>query len=1151
MRSIKRWIGLCTALMMLVSALPLSAAAEDSAQETELKNYALDCEVMSFVSGENKPATNAIDGDESTDWSTYSGTTEGSIELSLPTATVINKVTVQGGSSVLRVVKVSVDTSPDGYDWYTRRKDIKMNAGEKLEIYMEDQECEYVRVNIYDVEATSSGYSGFSICEIGLYRETGANTAPLSQAVSLTENLITRFRSMSADTVTVPEEAYTMLREAADEGRGILQNEDVSQYTLDMQVEKLAAAREQFTKMVTYSDEVFKEILEKQKERQLDPEEAYDDQNELWKSMDTSPEAEWLWEHTWINPSDEATFLTTWGDNFYKLARAYIQQSANHGNQDLLHDIEYGLDWLVKNKYNESIEIYSNGWCWTIGGPKRFILTMVALQDELDPEVIDGLCNAMRHYMGAFWNSTGSNRTDCAYVAVQIAAFQKDGEYLNKAQQCVLGDLAYVDAGTDVYSPGDGHYTDGSFLYHSGVPYNASYGKETMNTLSGILKMTVGTPFQVDDSYLNILVEWAEAYDRLAYYGAENLSVMGRGIYDVVGRAKNIAAILHNVADCVNEPDSSKIHSIAKKMWQEESTETVLTDSNWTVHRRYPSMDVTVHANDNYNFTLRTYSPRTKIFEATNGENMLGWYQGLGTMYLQTHDNTYFDDGYEETLDPYRLPGITVDTLTMTNKRWHGERMNENDFVGGAAIDDYGVEAMEISQEDTDLYGKKSWFMFDDEIVFLGSDITATSGNDIETVVDNRKIKEDNENKLVIDNEEKETTLGRVQQFVPSAEPKSAGTDVPRGQELSQGYQESLGGVGWVWLEGNETEGVGNGYIFPEKTTLHVKRESRIGSKAVTHYAADATEVERNWVTMWLNHGTNPKNAEYRYIMLPEKTQEQIREYAANPQVEIVEQSSEAHAVREKGLNILGVNSFAKNGKTVETVTVDKPASYMLKENENYFEIAVSDPTQRETGSIHVEVDIPADKILYQDERIENVVIGDKVSFDVNVKTARGQEQHIIFGKTGVFSDIPEEAFGNTYLQIGNETAVSSGKTHTITAPVNENGVSYLPIRFAAEALGGRVSWDGATHRAQIITDEHIVLLTIGSDVMMVDGEEVHLPAVPKMIDDRTMLPLRALAEILGAEVNWQDDGEIIEIVPAGGTSALKTGASNIFQNIK
>lgn len=332
---------------------------------------------------------------------------------------------------------------------------------------------------------------------------------------------------------------------------------------------------------------------------------------------------------------------------------------------------------------------------------------------------------------------------------------------------------------------------------------------------------------------------------------------------------------------------------------------------------------------------------------------------------------------------------------------------------------------------------------------------------------------------------------------------------------------------------------------------MNVKRESRVGSRAVTEYGGDTTEVERNWVTMWLNHGSNPKNAAYQYILLPEKTQAQVEEYAANPQVEIVEQSSEAHAVREKGLNILGVNSFAKDGKTVEEVTVDKPASYMLKETDNYFEISVSDPTQRETGTIHVEVELPSDKILYQGERIENVTLGDKVSFDVNVKTARGQEQHIIFGKPGVFSEIPEEAFGNTYLQIGNETAVSSGKTHTIAAPMNENGISYLPLRFAAEALNGRVSWDDATNRAQLITDEHIVILTIGSNVMTVDGKEVGLPAAPKIVDGRTMLPLRVIAEILGAEVNWQENGEIIEIVPAGGTSALAMGAGNIFNHIK
>ncbi len=1149
MKQIKRLTGLCLALAMSVSTLlPYAAAAET--ETAEPVNYARDCEVMSNTSGESKSASNVIDGNEATDWSTYSSTQNGSVELALPQATVINKITVQNGKSVPRDVKLSIETSPDGYDWHMQQKDVALSSGKKAEIYIDNTTCEYVRVNVYDVTPTGSGYYGFSISEIGLYREEGTDTAALSAAVQSADTMLSKFRAMDTADVTVSEEGYALLQRLADEGRQIIADAGASQYAIDEKIKAIADAKEKFIDMAIFSDVVFEEILENQKQRQLGDNPTFGDSNDLWQSMNKGEGVMQLWGDKDVKPEDYGSVMGGWFDNLYKMARSYMCKSSNQGNEELRSDIEWALDWFYKNVYNENSQKTGNWWNWEIGTPKRIILTLTIMKDDLNPAVIQNLCNAMTALMGDYIHSDGANRTDRVLVAIQTAAFQKDGATLYRAQQSILGDLCYVDEGTDAYDPGNGHYTDGSFLYHNGVAFNANYGKETLSSLSGILKLTRGTVFQVDNSYLEILTEWAvNAYDPLAYYGIENLAVMGRGIYDGVGRANQIGGILHNIADCVSGADEALIDSLAMKMKREKSTENLLADTNWTRNKRYPSMDIVVHSNDKYNFTVNMFSPRTTPYEATNGQDMLGWYQGLGAMYLYTADNTYFDDGYQETIDPYRLPGITVDTLNMTNKRWHGEKRNTHDFVGGASVDNYGVEAMELSQTDTDLYGKKSWFLFDDEIVFLGSDIKANSGRPIETVVDNRKIGNDNSNRLVIDGAEKSNDLGKVQQFVPSADP-SKGAEVPRGTELAKGYQETISSAGWAWLEGNKNKGVGNGYVFPKKATLEVKRESRTGCKAVTEFNGDKTEVTRNWVTMWMNHGVNPTNTSYEYILLPEKTQAEVEAYAANPQIEVVEHSGEAHAVRETVLNVLGVNSFAEGGKTVENVTVDKPASYMLRETEQYFEISVSDPTQRETGKIHVEVAIAGDKILMSDERIQNVSLGDIVSFDVDVKLARGKDSRIVVGKKGVFTEVDETAFRNTYLQIGTEAAIAGGKPKTVAAPIEENGISYIPLRFAAEALNGRVSWEGETQRVQIITDEHVVLLTIGSDVMKVDGQDVHIPAAPRLVNDTTMLPLRAVAEVLGAEVNWDGQNSTVEIVPAGGESCLQE-TGKIFAGLK
>ncbi|MDK9580070.1 polysaccharide lyase family 8 super-sandwich domain-containing protein [Sneathia sanguinegens] len=54
-------------------------------------------------------------------------------------------------------------------------------------------------------------------------------------------------------------------------------------------------------------------------------------------------------------------------------------------------------------------------------------------------------------------------------------------------------------------------------------------------------------------------------------------------------------------------------------------------------------------------------SNKIKYYEAMNGENERGWYTGDGMLYLYNGDIRQFNDEFWSTVDPYRLPGITVD----------------------------------------------------------------------------------------------------------------------------------------------------------------------------------------------------------------------------------------------------------------------------------------------------------------------------------------------------------------------------------------------------------------------------------------------------------------------------------------------------------
>ena len=94
-------------------------------------------------------------------------------------------------------------------------------------------------------------------------------------------------------------------------------------------------------------------------------------------------------------------------------------------------------------------------------------------------------------------------------------------------------------------------------------------------------------------------------------------------------------------------------------------------------------------------------------------------------------------------------------------------------------------------------------------------------------------------------------------------------------------------------------------------------------------------------------------------------------------------------------------------------------------------------------------------------------------------------------------------------------------------SPVIKNSRTMLPVRFVAEAFGANVGWDGATSTATLTgSDGSVVSITIGASVAIVNGKEVTLDS-PAYIDpatNRTYLPVRAVAEALGATVFWNGD---------------------------
>ena len=97
-------------------------------------------------------------------------------------------------------------------------------------------------------------------------------------------------------------------------------------------------------------------------------------------------------------------------------------------------------------------------------------------------------------------------------------------------------------------------------------------------------------------------------------------------------------------------------------------------------------------------------------------------------------------------------------------------------------------------------------------------------------------------------------------------------------------------------------------------------------------------------------------------------------------------------------------------------------------------------------------------------------------------------------------------------------------------APIIEGGRTLIPIRPVAEAIGADISWNQATQTSTLSRAGVTVNLTIGSTTAQVNDENVTLDAAPIILNGRTLLPVRFVAETFSQDVQWNPQSRVIAI---------------------
>lgn len=120
-------------------------------------------------------------------------------------------------------------------------------------------------------------------------------------------------------------------------------------------------------------------------------------------------------------------------------------------------------------------------------------------------------------------------------------------------------------------------------------------------------------------------------------------------------------------------------------------------------------------------------------------------------------------------------------------------------------------------------------------------------------------------------------------------------------------------------------------------------------------------------------------------------------------------------------------------------------------------------------------------------------------------------------------------------LKLGNNIAIIDGE-HVEVNPApyaDENRRTMVPLSFVGRQLGASFDWDADARQVTYTKDETVILLTIDSNMAVVNGEEVEMDTVAVILEGRTVVPVSFISRTLGFDVEWNGETQTVVITPA------------------
>ncbi|MCR0925272.1 polysaccharide lyase 8 family protein [Staphylococcus aureus] len=690
----------------------------------------------------------------------------------------------------------------------------------------------------------------------------------------------------------------------------------------------------------------------------------------LLSEMKTESDRKYLWENSKDLDTKSADMTRTYR-NIEKIAEAMKHKDTKLKIDENKKKVKDALEWLHKNAYGKEPvkkleELKTNfsksapqkntnlnWWDYEIGTPRALTNTLILLKEDFTDEEKKKYTAPIKTFapksdeilssVGKAEPAKGGNLVDIAKVKLLESIIEEDKDMTKNSIDAFNKVFTYVQSNASGKER-NGFYKDGSYIDHQDVPYTGAYGVVLLEGISQMMPMIKETPFNDKTQNDTTLKSWIDdGFMPLIYKGEMMDLSRGRAISRENETSHSASATvmksLLRLSDAMDESTKAKYKKIVKSSVESDSSykqndylnsysdidkmKSLMDDSTISTNgltqqlKIYNDMDrVTYHNKDlDFAFGLSMTSKNVARYESINGENLKGWHTGAGMSYLYNSDVKHYRDNFWVTADMKRLSGTT--TLDNEILKDTDDKKSSKTFVGGTKVDDQHASiGMDFENQDKTLTAKKSYFILNDKIVFLGTGIKSTdSSKNPVTTIENRKA-----NGYTLYTDDKQTTNSDNQ------------------------------GTNSVSLESTDTK-KNIGYHFLNESKITVKKESHTGKWSDINKSQKQDSKTNQYYEVTQKHSNT--DSKYAYVLYPGLSKDDFN--TKKDKVTVVKQNDDFHVVKDNESVWAGVNysdstqTFIINNTKVEVKA--KGMFVLKKKDDNTYECSFYNPESTNSTS--------------------------------------------------------------------------------------------------------------------------------------------------------------------------------------------------------